>query len=261
MFKKLIILAILVSFLIGCSEQSTEKVSSSLKFEEGFTQTLVFETKTNASQMGSFQEMNEVQFTLLNTTKDSNYVFTGMIKRMQYESEMFGEKESFDTEMIKSAEDAQKLSSSELELYNEMKGYLNAEFEITIDKYGNVLESAQFKNALTGDPTIVAQYSPTPIIYPEKDLTKGIQWNFETSNPILDSQKIKYTYTVDAVTNDKVLVDVSMTIDGIGNMLKESKAEGQYEIDRNTRQFIKGERTMKLQTGGGTATYKIYRKN
>ncbi|WP_046743973.1 DUF6263 family protein [Kordia zhangzhouensis] len=258
MITKVIRTVILVLFLTSCSKNSN-KVSSSLNYEKGFTQTLVYETKTSANEMGSFQESNEIQFTLDSITKDSNYVFTGVLKRIKYESDMFGSQEGFDTEVIKSIS-TKKLKESELEMYNEVKDYLDEEFTLLTDKYGKTIKEAAFKNAPYRNASIVSQFSASPITFPKEPLTVGTTWNYETENPLLPSQKMVFKYTVDDITADKIMIDVAMTIDGIGGMLKATTANGTYEIDRTSKRFLSGERKMKLQTGGGTATYKVYEK-
>ena len=98
--------------------------------------------------------------------------------------------------------------------------------------------------------------------FPKEKLAVGTTWNYDTTNPILPSQKIKYTYTVDDITKDKIFIAVKMTIDGLGGgMLKKSEATGMYEIDRKTKRFITGNRTMDMQIGGGKVSYKIHEKS
>lgn len=82
--KKNILFAVTILLLaISCSKKSTDKVNPYLKLEKGFTQTLVYETKTEASQMGSMQESNEILFVLDSITKDSSYIFTGKVTHIK----------------------------------------------------------------------------------------------------------------------------------------------------------------------------------
>ena len=250
----------MVLFLVGCTSKSTDKVSSTLKFEKGFMQTLVFGTNTKANKMGFFEDKNEVQFRLDEIKSDSSFVFTGKVKRMQYKADLFGEKENVDTEVVKALNNTKKMSDTELEMYNDIKQYLDQEFTFTLDKYGNLIKSATFKDAsLFIDTAIVEQYTTVPTMsFPKEDLAVGVTWSYDTTNPLIASQKIKFTYTVNDITKDKIFIDVTMDIDGFGGMLKKNKAEGTYEIDRKTKRFIKGKRTMNMQTGGGKAIYSIY---
>ncbi|MEM6722256.1 MAG: hypothetical protein AAF611_23215 [Bacteroidota bacterium] len=252
----------MVLFLVSCISKSTDKVSSSIHFEKGFTQTLVFGNKTNANKMGSFEDSNEVFFQLDEITKDSMYVFTGKVTRMQYKSNMFEEKESVDTEVIKSLGNTRRLSQIELEMYNDIKPYLNEEFTIILDKYGTIVQKAQFKDAASlTDTSIIGSYSPVPTFgFPEGTLAVGTTWNCEKENPLLASQKWKFTYTIDDITVDKIFIEVEMAIDGVAGLLKKTSAKGIYEIDRKTKRFIKGDRSMNIQTGGGKATYTIYER-
>ncbi|KAB8154442.1 hypothetical protein EZY14_008445 [Kordia sp. TARA_039_SRF] len=259
MRKSLYSILTMVLFLVSCSQKSTDKVNPAINFEEGFSQTLVFGTKTSANKMGFFEDKNFIHFQLDEITSDSSFVFTGKVTRMLYTSDMFGEKESLDTEVIKSLNNTKRLSAMELEMYNDVKQYLDKEFTFTLDKYGNIIQSAQYKDAGSYlDTSLIDQYSPVPMVFPAEKLAVGTTWNFETNNPLIASQKIKYTYTVDDITDDKIFVAVEMTIDGLGGLLDKNTAKGIYEIDRKTKRFIKGERTMKVQTGGGKATYEIY---
>ncbi|WP_108113283.1 hypothetical protein [Kordia periserrulae] len=250
----------MVLFLVSCSQKSTDKVSSTINFPKGFTQTLVLGTETSANKQGSFEEMSYVHFQLDEVTADSTFVFTGKVTRMQYKSDIFGEKESLDTEVIQSLNSTKRLSATELEMYNDIKQYLDKEFTLTLDKYGNIIKEAQFKgdDSYLYDTSFVDQYTPVPLAFPKEKLAVGTTWDFNTENPLIASQKIKYVYTVDDITEDRIFVDVEMTIDGFAGMLKKNKAKGIYEIDRKTKRFIKGERTMNIQTGGGKAIYKIY---
>ncbi|MFK7747682.1 MAG: hypothetical protein AB8B65_04785 [Kordia sp.] len=256
MKKSFLISTTMVLFLVSCTQKSTDKVSSSLNFEKGFTQTIVYETETSASQMGSFQEMNVVKFQLDEITNDSAFVFTGKVTRMQYTSDMFGEKESVDTDNV----NTDGMSSNELDMYTDIKRYVNEEFTFTLNKYGNVIKSSEFKNKPSYiDPSVIGQYTTVPTMsFPKEKLAVGTTWEYNTTNPLIASQKIKFVYTIDDISKDKIFIDVNMTIDGIAGMLKKSTAKGTYEIDRNTKRFIKGERTMNIQTGGGKVTYKIY---
>ncbi len=262
MKKSLLICTILVSFLVGCTQKSTDKVNSALNFEKGFTQTLVFGNKTNANKIGHFEDLNEVEFRLDEITSDSSFVFTGKVTRMQYKSDLYGEKESLDTEVVKAQNNTSKLSETELELYNDIKRYIDKEYTFTLDKYGNVIKGAQFKDQSTYiDPAVIENFTTVPTMgFPEEQLAVGTTWNYDTNNPLIESQKIKFTYTIDDITEDKIFIAVKMDIDGLGGMLKKSEATGMYEIDRKTKQFIKGERNMNMQIGGGKVSYKIYKK-
>ncbi|WP_298508274.1 hypothetical protein [uncultured Kordia sp.] len=262
MKKSFLICLIMVSFLVGCTSKSTDKVSSTINFEKGFTQTLVFGTNTSASKMGFFEDKNEVQFRLDEITSDSSFVFTGKVTRMQYKSDMFGEKENVDTEIVKALNNTNKMSATELEVYNDIKQYLDKEYTFTLDKYGTMIKSAEFKDqSLFLDASIIKGFSIVPTMsFPKEDLAVGVTWDYNTTNPLMESQKIKFSYTVDDITNDKIFIDVQMEMDGIGGVLSKNKAEGRYEIDRKTKRFIKGSRTMKMQTGGGKATYSITEK-
>lgn len=262
MKKSLLIYTILVSFLVGCTQKSTDKVNSALNFEKGFTQTLVFGTSTSASKMGFFEDKSEVQFRLDEITSDGSFVFTGKVVRMQYTSDMFGEKGSVDTEIIKALNNTSKMSEAEQEIYRDIKRFLDQEYTFTLDKYGNLIEKTQFKDqSLFLDTSGIQNLTVLATMsFPKEDLAVGVTWDYNTTNPLIESQKIKYTYTVDDITKDKIFIAVQMEMDGIGGMLQKTSAEGRYEIDRETKRFIKGTRTMKMQTGGGKATYSIAEK-
>ncbi|WP_430410424.1 hypothetical protein [Kordia sp.] len=258
MIKKTLLAVILVLFLTSCSNKSTDQVSPYLNFEKGFSQTLVVETKTSATKDMSFQESREIQFQLDTVTKDSSFVFTGKIIRMIYKSDMFGEKEGFDTQVVKAINNTSKMSASELEIYNEIKNTLDKEFTIILDKRGNLLKTATFKDGTYIDPEIAKSYTVAPIIFPDEKLAVGYSWEFNTENPIIPTQKIKHIYTVDNITADKIILDVKVEINALSTLLESNVATGVYEIDRKTKRFIKGQREMKLQIGGGKAIYKIY---
>ncbi|MEM6685179.1 MAG: hypothetical protein AAF617_05230 [Bacteroidota bacterium] len=259
--KKTFLTAItMVLFLVSCSQKSTDVISSALHFEEGFTQTLVFGTATEANQMGSFEDMNEVYFQLDQITPDSTFIFTGKVTRMQYKADIMGEKENVDTEIVKALNTVDEMSTTELEMYNEIKQYIDKEFTVILDKYGNLIQKATFKDTSSFmDASILQQYSPVPTFsFPEGTLAVGTTWNYETKNPIVPSQNMKFSYTIDDITATTIFVDVNVDIDGISGVLEKMNAKGMYEIDRKTKRFIKGERTMNMQIGGGKATYKIY---
>lgn len=152
------------------------------------------------------------------------------------------------------------MSTTELDMYYEVKNYLNKEFVIILDKQGSLLKKARYSNNIIVDPMISDGYTVAPVIFPNEKLYVDYTWEHNTTSPIIASQKIKTEYTVAKITADKIILDVVMTIDGFGGLLEKNKATGSYEIDRKTKRFIKGEREMKLQTGGGKATYRVYEK-
>ncbi len=255
--KKLSLLPILL-LLINCNNKSNETHSPYLNFEVGFEQILVNSTKTVSNQMGSFNEINETKYVLDSISVDSTYHFTGKTIRVKYASDIFGERESFDTNNMK---DINQMTSDELELYNEVKATLNNPFTFEIDRNGKMITTPKFKDLsysyLNSD---IEQRTISPVIFPNEGLYVGYQWTQKTTNPLIKSQNINFTYTVENITKDHIILDVEMVMDGIGSVLDNNKAKGTYKIDKKTKTFLEGERVMKMQTGGGKAIYKIYGK-
>jgi hypothetical protein len=257
MKKTFLFTIIMVLFLISCKTKNTDKVSPYLNFEKGFSQTLVYETITSAIQMGSMQESNEILFVLDSITADSSYIFTGKVTHVKYSSDIFGEKENFDSNRLKSIN---TMSQTELDLYNEIKSYLNKEFVIILDKQGNLLKKARYNNNIILDPIISEGYTIAPVIFPNEKLYVDYTWEQNVANPSIKSQESKFNYTVADITDDRIILDVIFKIGAVEGLLKENEARGSYEIDRKTKRFIKGERVMKIQTTGGKAIYSIYEK-
>ena len=245
--------------IINCkSNTNGETLSPYLNFEEGFSQILVSGTETISNQMGSLNEINETEFVLDSISIDSTYHFTGKIIRLKYNSDMFGESESFDTDNMKNPS---QMTSTELEFYNEIKASLNNPFSFEIDKRGNMIKLPKFKDEsysyLNSD---IERRTVSPVIFPDEELYVDYKWTQKTNNPLIASQKINFTYTVAEINEAHIILDVEMVMDGIGSMLNKSNAKGSYKIDKKTKRFIEGERVMEMQIGGGKAVYKIYEK-
>ena len=253
-----LLLSIIFLVIFGCSgPNSSVKITPQLNFTDNYSQTLVFETRTHANKMGSFNEKSDVKFALDSINSDGHYVMTGTIVRIQYSSDLFDEKESFDSDNLKSNG---QLSPAEQDILDDLGGALNNPFQFTIDRYGNILKAATFKTG-GGNPDLVSSYTCSPVIFPEEELYEGFEWETDSHNPILESQKIVTRYIVESITESKIILEVEMNIDeAAGGMVKAAKAVGTYELDRQTRRFLSGQREMKMQFGGGKATYKIYEK-
>jgi hypothetical protein len=145
-----------------------------------------------------------------------------------------------------------------MELYQETLEVLNRPFGLTVNKMGEVITAPEFFDG-QGSMLPITDYTNCPVVLPSEEISVGYTWSIETSNPLTEMMKINTTYTVNDISETEVILDVAMTMDALFGM-EENTATGTYILDKKTGQFISGDRTMEMQMGGGTATFKIYRK-
>ena len=257
MIKNLLLSILILILFYSCTNQNNaENVRLELNLDQDYKQVLVFETKTNSNDMGSMEEINEVEYTLDSITSDGVYCIKAKINRIKYQSTLFGETENYDSDNNKSLAE---MTDSEKEIHAEVSPMLNNEYHFRINSKAELLDVASSDQEYMAD-YLTKDLTNCPAVFPDEEVYVGYQWSNEKNNPILESQKIKSNYTISSIDDKEIHFEVITEIEGIGGFVDQHTAEGIYVIDRKSKQFIRGIRTMKMQFGGGTVTYKIYQK-
>lgn len=248
--RKAVLFTLTATMLIACSNQ--DKINLELTLDSGYEATYVYETSTEANQMGTMEDISEITYSLIEVTNEGNYKLAGEVTRIKYNSTMFGETESFD-----SNDPVDNGSSTSMELFQDGLDLLNRPFTLEINKKGETVVPPQFDD---GGTTMfsIKDFSNCPVNYPENEVGIGDSWIVNSTNPMSEQMKIETTYTVKEMNDTEITLTVDMKMDSPFG--EDNHATGSYQIDRKTGQFITGERTMEMQMGGGSATHKIYKK-
>jgi len=213
-----------VIFLFGCSG-TTESIELRLNYPKGFQQTLVTKTTSNGKSM----KMNNtiiIQMKLDSVDNIGSYVFESNVLKIQFESEMYGEVEKYDSDKEES-----EMSASESSFHDEFKQLLDSSLSISINKKGKVVKPFQFSNGKLSD---AVDMSNIQIVFPEKAVKVGEKWTSEKSNAFAET---KATYSISEITRDKIIIEMNSIIKG--TLLGNSKAKGEYVLDKLTMRVMK----------------------
>ena len=148
MIKNLLLSILILILFYSCTNQNNaENIRLELNLDQDYKQVLVFETKTNSNNMGSMEEINEVEYTLDSITSDGVYCIKAKINRIKYQSTLFGETENYDSDNNKSLAE---MTDSEKEIYKQA--------------YSKKLRQRKFKYAAVG--TIVSVVTFAVVVDP-----------------------------------------------------------------------------------------------
>jgi len=245
--KKIAFFVIASIGVLSCSKKNSEKVNLALHLDKGFEQTLVYTLSTEENKNGGMNESTEVRYKVDSVDKDGNYYLTGEIVRMSFNQKMFGESISYDSR-DENAVDESGLAA-------EIKPVLNNPFTFKINKHGEIIEKQKFQKEVSGGLD-AEPYNIIPLQFPRENIEVGFKWKENVANPLLKSAKAQTEYTYNGTNENRIEILLNSTITGIP-MTKDSKIAGKFVFDSKTGILISGERTMPIQLGGGTATFKI----
>lgn len=246
MFSRVLLTALAV-ILFGCEKRNEETVTLKLKFVSGEVDR-VFVSSSTTGQM-KIQNVTQMSFTI-DSVKENKNVINAKVLRISSETDMFGEKESYD-----SRRNIEDMTEDEKEMHLEFKDVLDKSFVFSIDNKGNVLEN--FKDKLTNSPSEeVVDVSNIFIPFPDEPVKIGSEWKRERINSFTKGKTIS-TYKVTNITDTEIIISIVSEIGEIGGVLAKNTAKGEYVLDKKTCKLKTGEFMMDLQAGGGKAEFKF----
>jgi hypothetical protein len=246
---KLVSIVFTLLLLAACA-QNKEQIELNLIQNLGDSQIIVATTETSSGALISIKDVMEVKLTVTETTENS-YTYVADVIRITSRTKMGSEVDSYD-----SNKEMSQMSTDELDIHNEYKDYLDAEFNVSLDHKGNIVQpfSDMDGNALETD---IVDMSNVQLILPASTATVGTKWTGEKLNTFT-GQQIKTTYKIKKIEANEVVITSTSIIPALSSLLDENKAYGQYRLNRQTGTLIKGTIKMDLQTGGKVIkTYEV----
>ena len=212
-----------------------EKVLLRLNYPAGFKQELTYNMHTDVTGGdGGVDEEVVLIFEANPRPPKENpfFVFSGKVKQMKWHSDVFGEKESYDSS-------AKSNPDIDADMAAEYEAYMNKDFTFEADHHGILKQNFQFKNTGIQFEQLIDlnNYFTT---FPEKEVGVGDTWTGSFKNE-MSGQLITRTYTVKEITTDKVTIEVVSVVPAFKGVTKESNYKGNYIIDRSTGMLLRGE--------------------
>lgn len=242
-------ISILLAFIVfGCGNGNKETIDLKLDFKTGEVFKIYTATITNGGLM-KHQSIMKMSFTIDSVENDRNVIAVKVL-RISSESDVFGQKESYD-----SGKDATNMTEDEKSMHLDFEDVLNSSFSIAISNKGKVL--APFKNKETNQPSEeIIDISNIFIPFPDETVNIGSEWKSERINSLTNSKNI-YTYEITEINEKEIIVSVTIEIGAVEGIMSKNTAEGYYILDKKTCRLIAGEYSMELQMDGAKATYKF----
>lgn len=235
-------------FSSACSN-SSENIDLELKYNKGDEFIIVTTTEATSPDI-SYNSYEELKFIVDSITKQG-YVMRLNVVEIKNESTINGKKETYN-----SSKNESEMSEQEKEMHEEFRSTLDAIWKFGMNRKGKITSPFQY---IDGTPTeLPLDMENIQIVFPSKSLQVGSTWTNEKENQ-LTSAKTSSTYTIKSITADKITITVEAKIGGVKGLINDSKATGEYILDRKSNMLISGKLEMKLATGG-KAVSKIYRK-
>ncbi|MES2487000.1 MAG: DUF6263 family protein [Bacteroidota bacterium] len=247
MYKIKIFAALVAALLLtGCNgtadkaKQSNaaamhEKVLLRLNYPAGFKQELTYKMHTDVTG-GDGGVDEEVVLTFETNPKppkeNPTFVFSGKVKQMKWHSDVFGEKESYDSS-------AKSNPGIDADMAAEYGAYMDKDFTFEVDRYGAIKQNFEFTNTDIQFEQLIDlnNYFTT---FPEKEVGVGDTWKGGFKNA-MTNQLVTRTYTVKEISKSNVTIEVVSVVPAFKGVTKESTYKGNYIIDRNTGMLVRGE--------------------
>lgn len=254
MLKTTLALLCALFLFAGCGD-SNNPVLLRLDMKKGETFTLVSKISTDVQSMSLNTE--EVIKLSVDSADNNEMVLVGDVVSIKSESDMMGEKESYNSD-----KKTEEMTADELEMHNEFTKVLNTNFHFKVNNRGQLTRGMTYQDG----QTMASEENPFDldnffISFPEKEIKVGDSWEEEKTSAFLDIKSV-FTYKVKEITDKEVIISVTKNIGPIKGVSQGNVASGDYVIDRATGRLLKGSLVMNMQAalGGGTATYSFETK-
>lgn len=247
------ILLIFPSILLfyNCS-QKKEEVDLKLVLQPNERYKIISETDAGMQGKMSIKNSMEFEFKVDSVDAKNHYYITTKVIRVKEESNMFGEKTSYD-----SSQDVATMNSDNQMLHREYVAYLNSDFNMVLSEKGEVIKEFSSTEKVPYENDIL-DLTNFQIKFPDQPVKVGSKWQHHGENKLTE-QKIIMNYTVSQITEKEVTISVHKLIKGISGLMGDNNANGEYVLEKATGKLIKSHISMNLQTGG-SAKYSFRRE-
>jgi hypothetical protein len=236
--------------LAGCSgsSASSEKVLLRLNYKSGEEHIYLTTTETSQSADIAVKDQMEIGFRVIAAEQDGSYEMAVDLLRMRYDMVMGGTHETYDSD-----KNPEEMTEEERSMHEEFRGALEAELRFSGDAAGKITRPLTHS---TGEPAeTIIDIRKLQIVFPEQKVGVGDSWEDQMTVE-LTSATIATTYTIKAITADRIIISASSDIKG---PLATNTSTGTYELDKKTCRLLKSTTVMELSTGG-SATFAIAEK-
>ncbi|HYG16542.1 MAG TPA: DUF6263 family protein [Bacteroidia bacterium] len=254
MLKPTVTLLAAILLFAGC-KSSDKPVLLRLNMKKGETFTLISKISTDVQSMSLNTE--EVIKLSVDSADNNEMVLVGDVISIKSESDMMGEKESYNSD-----KKTEEMTADELEMHGEFTKILNSNFHFKVNNRGQLTRGMTYQDG----QTLASEENPFDldnffISFPEKEIKVGDTWEEEKTSAFLDIKSV-FVYKIKEINNNEVIISVTKNIGPIKGINQGNTATGDYIIDRSTGRLLKGSLVMQMQSGlgGGKATYSFETK-
>jgi hypothetical protein len=235
------IIILLIVFLCSCKNK--ESILLKLKYNTGDEHHYVLQQKTLGASTINMNTETEVRFTVDSVIDNGEaYLFYVDLVSIKTDSNIGGTLEHYDSNTS-----ITDMTADALETHKLMNDALKSNYSITISNKGAVVIPFHYLFGGPSDSPVDIGMMQLP--FPDKKVNVGYSWTAKRKNPLLSTTN-SYTYIIDDITKDNVIVRVEAIIQGLKPITKDTEATGEYIINRKNGNLISGNLEMKLQQGG-----------
>lgn len=243
-----LLIYIVLLFSTACSN-SSENIDLELQYKKEDEFIIVMTTEATSPDI-SYDSYEELKFTVDSIT-NQGYSMRFDVVQIKDNSKIDGKKQTYDSNKSES-----EMTEVEKEMHEEFRSTLASTWTYAMNRKGKITSPFQYSDGTAAEPPL--DMENLQIVFPSKSLKVGSTWTNEKEN-LLTSAKTSTTYTIKTISADKITITVEAKIGGVKGLINDSKATGEYILDRKSNMLISAILEMNLATGG-KAVSKIYRK-
>jgi hypothetical protein len=207
----------------GCYQQKNESVLLRLKPERGDLKVVtVFLTATQKSKEILNNE-TEVKF-IVDSVTSKGVVYLVDLLSLKMMTDVGDKKMEFNSQ-----EETEHIDKNDKTLHKRFQNTIRALYSLSCDHRGNVTAPLKPIGGNRAVPPI--DMDLIQLIFPEKKVKIGDSWTSQKKNQVLSTTNT-FTYTVQAIERDYVVIDVTALVQGVKSRTPDATAKGQYVINR-----------------------------
>lgn len=227
-------------FICACKSDN-ENIQVLLDLPVDSEYDFVHETETNGSLI-SLKLHKEFSFKVKSLHNNIYYLQADLVK-LTSETVINGE-----SEIYSSSQAASNMSEAEQKVHTQYKPMLESTFNISVDKYGNVVKPFSYANGVLA-PQGFFDFNLFQIIFPFKKISTKSRWESQRKNPASNTP-INVKYELKYIDDNKLYISANHVIPSVQELLNSNTLYGDYIIDKNNGMLMEAKLKMNLQTGG-----------
>jgi len=234
--------------LNGCKNDKT--VLLRLKYEQGDKQT--YDIKIKAGKPTSSMVNNEIAISFFVVDhKQDDYILSAQVEAIKSHVKTFLYEFDYDSENPYSGkrDKIPGLTGVSDSIYTKM---LYDKYALTIDERGRIMEP--FKSGRHNETLQPINFKLIQLSFPEKPVKEGFSWSEFQENPLVSTENI-FTYTVDSIDDNGVVIKVEVELTGTYNKKTKIKGEGKYMLDPKNGHLVNA--YIEIPTGNDKALISI----